>query len=229
VVVLRQVERCGGEQLLRADRQADFQPVVTLKKRAEALVLDDRVAGNRVDGHVPRRRHRQTAGRLALHHGIIRVVAAMSRSTLYTTGSMVSGGSTIRPEMALRMDSRFSGSKTCFFFGMSSSSAQQDDELVMYEEARTLDELSGHRAGLFDLAEIAGERLRHGLPPGAQALVLQLGGGDDLLRHNHQRDGLRQPADRGGPPEARGRLPADEDPAPRCVKESARSQEDELF
>ena len=30
-----------------------------------------------------------------------------------------------------------------------------DDELVMYEEARTLDELSGHRAGLFDLAEIA--------------------------------------------------------------------------
>ena len=25
----------------------------------------------------------------------------------------------------------------------------------MYEEARTLDELSGHRAGLFDLAEIA--------------------------------------------------------------------------
>ena len=34
-------------------------------------------------------------------------------------------------------------------------------------------------------------------------------------------DGLRQPADRGGPPEARGRLPADEDPAPGCVKESA--------
>ena len=30
-----------------------------------------------------------------------------------------------------------------------------DDELVMYEEARTLDELSGRRAGLFDLAEIA--------------------------------------------------------------------------
>ena len=30
-----------------------------------------------------------------------------------------------------------------------------DDELVMYEEALTLDELSGHRAGLFDLAEIA--------------------------------------------------------------------------
>ena len=50
MVVLRQVERRGGEQLLRADRQADFQPVVALKKRAEALVLDDRVAGNRVDG-----------------------------------------------------------------------------------------------------------------------------------------------------------------------------------
>ena len=31
----------------------------------------------------------------------------------------------LSPEMALRMDSRFSGSKTCFFFGMSSSSAQQ--------------------------------------------------------------------------------------------------------
>jgi len=30
-----------------------------------------------------------------------------------------------------------------------------DDELVMYEEALTLDELSGRRAGLFDLAEIA--------------------------------------------------------------------------
>ena len=35
-----------------------------------------------------------------------------------------------------------------------------DDELVMYEEARTLDELSGHRAGLFDLAEIAVTRDR---------------------------------------------------------------------
>ena len=35
-----------------------------------------------------------------------------------------------------------------------------DDELVMYEEALTLDELSGHRAGLFDLAEIAVTRDR---------------------------------------------------------------------
>ena len=83
VVVLRQVERRGGEQLLRADRQADFQPVVALKKRAEALVLDDRVASDRVNGHVPRRRHRQTAGRLALHHGIIRVVAAEQIDAVY--------------------------------------------------------------------------------------------------------------------------------------------------
>ena len=35
-----------------------------------------------------------------------------------------------------------------------------DDELVMYEEELTLDELSGHRAGLFDLAEIAVTRDR---------------------------------------------------------------------
>lgn len=35
-----------------------------------------------------------------------------------------------------------------------------DDELVMYEEALTLDKLSGHRAGLFDLAEIAVTRDR---------------------------------------------------------------------
>lgn len=35
-----------------------------------------------------------------------------------------------------------------------------DDELVMYEEALTLDKLSGRRAGLFDLAEIAVTRDR---------------------------------------------------------------------
>ena len=77
-----------------------------------------------VDGHVPRRRHRQTAGRLALHHGIIRVVAAEQIDAVYDRLDRLRRLDN-QPEMALRMDSRFSGSKTCFFFGMSSSSAQQ--------------------------------------------------------------------------------------------------------